>query len=197
MTSTTTSLGAEFPWHTRPLALPFTVGSILTVAGALGYIATNGMEPREAYLHALNIPAAIAAVTGCLILSLSFARWQSAVPTWATLGAAVGLGLAAASAYESISALRAVADGTDNKLFRDLVFENRFILAPLFVKSGILLVCLVTIGATGIRRKALSKPAGMAFIIAGVVSLIPVAMPGLIVLSVALLLTVWKPGPAE
>lgn len=189
MTSTATSMPAEIPAAPSSLTLPFTVGSVLTIAGALGYIATNGMEPREAYLNPVTVPAAIAAVAGCLILSLSLARWRVAVPVWATLGAAAGVGLAAGSAYETLSVMRAVADGTDNETFRDLIFENPIILIPLFVKSAILFVCLVAIGVVGLRRKVLSRPAGIVFIVAGVVSIFPVAMPGLIVLSIALLLT--------
>jgi hypothetical protein len=189
MSSTVTSLLPELSLAPRSLTRPFLIGSVLTIAGALGYIATNGMEPREAYTHAVTVPAAVAAIAGCLILSLSLARWRVAVPTWATLGAAVGVGLAAASAYETLSVMRAVADGTDNDTFRNLVFNNSMILAPLFVKSAILLVCLVAIGVVGLRQKALSRPAGIAFIVAGVVSIFPVAMPGLIVLSIALLLT--------
>lgn len=173
----------------RSLTLPFVVGSVLAMAGALGYIATNGLEPREAYLHALTIPASIAAVAGCLILAVSMARWRVGVPAWATLGAAIGLGLAAASAYESVSAFRAVAEGTDNATFRDLTFENSTILAPLFVKSAILAVCLGVIGIVGMRRKEFSRIAGAFFVLAAIVSLFPVAMPGLVVLSIALLLT--------
>jgi hypothetical protein len=188
-TSTATSLSANISTNPGSLTLPFVLGSVLTIAGALGYVATNGMEPREAYQHATTVPAAVAVIAGCLVISLSLARWRVAVPAWATLGAAAGVALAAASAYETLSVLRAVADGTDNQTFRDLVFENSIILAPLFVKSAILLVCLVAIGVEGLRRNALSKPAGIAFVVAGVVSLFPIAIPGLIVLSIALLLT--------
>ncbi|GAA1504200.1 hypothetical protein [Nocardioides humi] len=189
MTNASATAPLAAPATSRSLALPFTVGSVLTILGAVGYIALNGMEPREAFQHPVTIPSAVAVVSGCLVLSLGLARWRADVPTWAVLGAAVGVALAACSSYEILSTLRAVAAGTDDATFRELTFESTAILVPLFAKSAILLVCLVTIGVTGLRRRALPKPAAVAFVVAGVVSLFPVPMPGLIVLSIALLLT--------
>jgi hypothetical protein len=186
MTATTTSAtGAR---TASSLSTTIAVGCVLATLGSVVYISGNDLEPREAFAHPLSVASGVVTSIGILLLSLGLMRWRTALPGWAVLASAAGLGVAGATAWAQSTVLVAAAVGTDDALFRDLFFDNPWVLGSLAPKSVLCFVGFLALAYSGWRTRAIPRPAAVAFGLAGVLSLWPPYPPGLIVASLALFL---------
>lgn len=150
------------PVRRHTTALPFLAGPALIVVGSLGFIALNGLPPREAYLHPVNVVASALAAVGCLIVSLALARWRTALPQWAVLASAAGVWFAGPVAWGQATITVAAAVNTDNATFRRAVL--RVPLGPW--RDGSEVLCLVGflgLAIAGWRRRSVQRSAAVLF----------------------------------
>lgn len=183
MTSTTVPTSLDRP--SPALATAYSVGAILSVVGSIGFISTNGMEPREAYLAPASVVGCALAGLGCLILTLTLTQWRTTLPRWAVMTTAAGIWLAGSFALMQCTLVVAAAKKTDNALFDDLFFDSPWTLGAMASKSVLCLVGLLALAVSGWRRRSVPRPAAGLLGLAAVVSIWPPFPPGLILFSVA------------
>jgi hypothetical protein len=173
-------------------ATPFQVGSVLSAVGSLGYVAMNFVgTPREAYAHPANVVACALAAAGALVLALGMMRWRPPLPPWMVALSAAGLAAAAANAWFFATGTTGLARGLDDATF-DRLMVSDWMLAMALPKMLLCLVGFIALGVTGWRTRAIPRTAAAALVVGGVLSLIPPHPPGLICVSVALLVIARK-----
>ncbi|TDE35704.1 hypothetical protein [Actinomadura sp. 6K520] len=188
---TNTAHTVQKPVRRHTTAFPFLAGPALIVAGSLGFIALNGLPPREAYHHPVNVVASALAAVGCLIVSLALARWRTALPQWAVLASAAGVWFAGAVAWGQATIIVAAAVNTDNATFDGLFFASPWVLGGMAPKSILCLVGFLGLAIAGWRRRSVPRSAAVLFALAALLSLGPPFPPGMIVASLAIVITAW------
>lgn len=186
MSATVISNDIDVQRYRGPLALP--LGAVLATAGSLGYIAMNGLTPREASLHPVGVAGTMSAALGCLILSLALVQWRTALPRWTILTSAAGIWFAGAVAWSHSTVIVAAATKTSNQEFDDLFFGDPWVLGGMAPKSVLCLIGFLGIALAGWRTHAVPRSAVGLFLLAGVVSMWPPFPPGLILVALALIL---------
>lgn len=182
----TTAVSAETQNRSNALSTALSVGAVFTTLGSLGYISMNGLPPREAYIHPVNIVSSIVATIGILILSLALMRWRTALPGWAVITSAAGVWFAGATAVGDWTRAVAAATNTDNELYETLFFESPWIIAGQVPKSLLCLVGFLGLAISGWRQRSIPRSAAIVLGVAGVISIWPPYPPGLILASLAL-----------
>lgn len=169
------------------IATALAVGYVLAALGAIAYMGTVGLPPREAGLHPVNTVGAIGATIGVVVLALALVRWRTTtLPAWAILCTAAGLVMIAPHAWFNATGARAVAGQVDNAEYERLFFEQPWMLAMLVPKALLCLVGFIALGLAGWRQRSLPRSSSVLLILAGVLSLWPPYPPGLLLASAAL-----------
>lgn len=179
---------AVAPAESGTVFTPFVVGAALCVVGSVGFISMNGLPPREASVHPVNIGAGIVATVGCLILGFALAMWPISLPRWARLTAAAGVWFAGATAWAMSTTIVAAATKTSNEVFDDLFFGSAWVLGGMAPKSVLCLVGFLGLAVAGWRQRTIPRAAAVAFGVAAVLSVWPPYPPGLIVFAIGVLI---------
>lgn len=166
----------------------FGVGSVLATLGSLGYISLNSVDSsREAFAHPLGIVSGIVATIGIVTLALALMRWRTSLPGWAVVTAAAGLVFTAAATWFFSIGIVAVAEHTDDELFKTIA-TSTWIWVLTGPKMVLCLVAFAAMAVSGWRSRAIPRTACVAFGLAAIVSVFPPHPPGLLLACVAFFL---------
>lgn len=167
------------------------VGSIFGFLGAISVFAWSALHwddsSREVVTGAGAIAGCVIAAAGAALLLIALPRILEGLATWAIIATVLGLVFTVADAWYAGTVAVGVANEIDDATY-NVIFESAYTL--LFSLPKMLLCCagLIGLAVSGWRTGLVSRPLAILLAVAGVASLVPPFMPGLLVASIAFLL---------
>jgi hypothetical protein len=173
------------------------IGSILSIVGAAGYVATpivnSDATAREAFASPINIAGSLIATVGLLFILYAFARDAVPGPSWAVVVSATGIFFAAAMTWFFATGMVAVTGFTTDNLFDDISSSGWNLIMAL-PKMLFCLIGFLGLAIAGWKQGTLPRAACVFLALAAVASIIPPFPPGVILASIALLLIARSPS---
>jgi hypothetical protein len=166
-------------------------GSVLGVLGALtalGWALSNPDDPaREIVTGPGQVIGCFAAAIGCTILLLALPRVLRGLSPWAVGTTVAAIAFVLVDAWYAGTTAVAVANGVDEAAY-DSIYESGWVFAFYLPKMLLGLLGFSGLAMSGKRTSLVSTPLCVLLVVAGLASLVPPFMPGMIVGGVALAL---------
>lgn len=178
--------------HRRPDAVPSQLGAVAALLGSLAFISTvigkQGLSTREAFLLPAGILGSAVAAVGLAVLVVTLPRLLHGLPHWTVMIATAALALTLVVAWSDATTIPAIASATTDAVF-DKIGASPWLVGLFAPKSVLGFVGFGAVAVASWRSGALGRGATVLIGLGAVAYLLPPFPPGLVLVSLGLLLT--------
>jgi glucan phosphoethanolaminetransferase (alkaline phosphatase superfamily) len=179
------------PVGPRSDAIWVQLGALAALLGSLAFIFTvlgkEGLSSREAFLIPTGIVGSAVATVGLAVLVATLPRLLKPLPQWAVMTATSALAFTLAVAWSDATTIPAIAATTTDATFDEI--GTSWGLVALFAPKAVLgFIGFMSIAVTSWRMEVLSRGATVLIDLGAVAYLLPPFPPGLVLVSLGLLL---------
>lgn len=176
----------------RPDAVASQLGALAALLGSLAFISTvlgkEGLSTREAFLLPAGILGSAVAAVGLAVLVVTLPRLLQELPRWAVMTATTALAFTLVVAWSDATTVPAIASATTDPMF-DQIGASPWLVGLFAPKSVLGFVGFGAVAVASWRSGALGRGATVLIGLGSVAYLLPPFPPGLVLVSLGLLLT--------
>lgn len=166
-------------------------GSILAFLGAISIFTWSFLNwddsPRQVITGGGGILGCALATVGGVLLVLALPRILEGLAPWAILATAAGLVFVVVDAWFNGTVAVGVAKNIDDATY-DTIYQSGWAFTFSLPKMLLCLTGFTGLAISGWRSGLISRPLAILLIVAGIASLVPPFMPGMLLASIAFFL---------